>query len=140
MIWFIDFEEIKLGISSNSVWHVNFKGSVRAISEAKDMIFLLPILEVGRQKIYDRLAELVQARKDIDAVGTFPETMLLKCAFELSVSDYWPLEGLKWLEASPGQLTDVFADTLAQLQKRSWATQRLKQKSKFALKKHQSSI
>ena len=75
----------------------------------------------------------------MNAVETFPETMLLKCAFEHSVSDYWPMAGLKWLESSPLQLSNSLKDTLAELQKRSWATQPLKQKNKFVLKRHQVS-
>lgn len=139
IIWFVEFENIKLGVSPDCGWLIDFKDDIKPIVNPKNMIFLLPLLEIGRQKIYDHLAELAKVRKDVDVVGTFPESMLLKCAFEHSVSDYWPIEGLKWLELSPYQLTGSLKDTLTELQKRSWATQPLKQKIKFVLKRHQVS-
>lgn len=63
----------------------------------------------------------------------FPEALLLQCAFEEAVSDYWPIKGIEWLDSCPS-LADRFADMLRDLQKRPWATQTLKQKIRSMLK------
>ena len=134
-VWFAELGQARLGLCPNSGWQISLRGKIKNILEPKDMIMLLPLLELGRQKVYDQLTEIAKNRKDVNAVEIFPETMLLKCAFEYSVSDYWPMAGLKWLESSPQQLSNSLKDTLAELRKCSWAKQLLKQKIKLILKR-----
>lgn len=136
VIWLVELGQVRMGLCPNSGWKIIRGEEIKTISEPNDIVMMLPLLEVGRQKIYEHLAEVGKIWKDVDAVGTFPETMLLKCAFECSVSDYWPIEGLKWLETSPKQLKTSFEDDLVNLQKHSWATQSLKQKIKRILKRN----
>ena len=133
-VWFAELGQVRLGLCPNSGWQISLRGKIKNILEPKDMIMLLPLLELGRQKVYEQLTEVAKNRKDVNVMETFPENMLLKCAFEHSVSDYWPMAGLNWLESSPLKLSNSLKDTLAELQKRSWATQLLKQKIKLILK------
>lgn len=136
-IWILEIGQVKLGLSLQSGWSVRLRDETRAIVEPQDMTLLLPLLEMGRQSIYSHLQAISNEAPDIGPrVMAFPETLLLRCALETSVSEYWPLKGIEWLDSSPnlvGQLGDVLRD----LQKRSWATQILKQKIKSALKKSQ---
>jgi hypothetical protein len=134
IVWLVEIGQVKLGISTDSDWKIALRGEVRLLSDPKDIAMLLPLLEVGRQKFYEQLAEVSKCQPDLHVLTSFPETMLLKCALELSVSDYWPLKGLEWLESTP-QLIDSFKETLSELQKRSWATQPLKHKIRFVLKR-----
>lgn len=136
-IWIVEMDGVRLGLSHHSGWVVQIRDETRAIVEPQDLMFVLPLLETGRQTMYSHLQAISQDAPDIGLrVLEFPEILLLRCAFETSVSDYWPLKGIEWLDSFPslvGQLGDVLRD----LQKRSWATQILKQKIKSTLKKGQ---
>ena len=136
IIWLIDIKGLWLGVSSDRRWLTNYKGDIETIVDSIDMIPLLPLLEIGRQKTFEQLSEISKDRRDVDVVGTFPEAMLLKCTFEHSVSDYWPMQGLQWLESSPRSLISSLEDTLDELQKNRAATQPLRHKIKRILKNH----
>ncbi|WP_156876276.1 hypothetical protein [Rhodoferax antarcticus] len=136
-IWIVNVGRTKLGLSLQSGWSLQLRGETRVIATPNDMIFVLPLLEMGRQSIYAHLQVISKEVPDIGLrVMAFPETLLLRCAFETSVSDYWPLKGIEWLDASPN-LVSQLGGVLRDLQKRSWATQILKQKIKSTLKKSQ---
>lgn len=136
-IWIVEVGKTKLGLSPQSGWSLQLREETHAMATPQDMIFVLPLLEIGRPAMYSHLQAISSEMPDIGPqLMAFPETLLLRCAFETSVSDYWPLKGIEWLDSSPnlvGQLGDVLRD----LQKRSWATQILKQKVKSTLKKSQ---
>lgn len=136
-IWFVEIGQAKLGLSIQSEWALRLRDETRVIVEPQDMIFLLPLLEMGRQSIYSHLQVIANDTPDIaPRVMSFPETLLLRCAFETSVSDYWPLKGIEWLDSCPN-LVSQLEDVLCDLQTRSWATQILKQKVKSTLKRRQ---
>jgi hypothetical protein len=136
-IWIVEIDGIRLGLLPESGWALQTKDETRVIVEPQDMIFALPLLELGRQMIYSHLLTISQDAPDISLRALdFPEVLLLRCAFEKSVSDYWPLKGIEWISSSP-TLADKLGDNLRDLQKRSWATQVLKQKIKLILKKNQ---
>ncbi|MBB4223936.1 hypothetical protein [Variovorax guangxiensis] len=128
--WIMEIGQIKFGPAPQSGWHIQLRGNMRAIENPNDMIPLLPILEMDRDLIYSHLESVSKNSPKISSrVMEFPETLLLQCAFETSVSDYWPLKGLKWLKSAPN-LSRHFEEILSALQKRSWATQALKQEIK----------
>jgi hypothetical protein len=137
-IWIAKMDGMKIGLSLGSEWSLQLREETHAMVTSQDMIFVLPLLEIGRQSIYSHLQAISDEMPDIGPrIMEFPETLLLRCAFETSVSDYWPLKGLEWLDSSLNSIPQL-ADVLRDLQKRSWATQILKQKIKSTLKRSQT--
>jgi hypothetical protein len=134
-IWIVELGQVKLGVASRSNWQIELQGDVAELSKPEDMTLLLPLLEENRNKIYEHLREVDIIRPDFEVQSNFPEKMLLQCAFEFSVSDYWPLKALVWLDSVP-ELIDVFKVSLTDLQKRSWATQPMKHKIRLMLSNH----
>lgn len=133
-IWILEIGRVTLGLSRELGWSLRIGKEVRAIEGTQDMTLLLPLLEIGRQPIYRHLQLVANENPDIGPeVMAFPETLLLRCAFETSVSAYWPIKGVEWLDFCP-HLVDRVADLLRKLQKRSWASQILKQKIKSTLR------
>jgi hypothetical protein len=133
-IWIVRVGRAKLGLSPQFEWSLQLREETHAMATPEDMTFLLPLLEIGRSSMYSHLQAISNEMPDLGPqLMAFPETLLLRCAFETSVSDYWPLKGIEWLDSSPG-LVDQLGDVLSDLQKRSWATPILKQKVKSTLK------
>ncbi len=139
-IWIMTVGRTKLGLSPQSEWSLRLRGETHVIALPQDMIFILPLLEIGRHSIYAHLHAISDEIPDIaPQMAMFPELLLLRCAFETSVSDYWPLKGLEWLDNSP-DLVGQLEGALANLQTRSWATQILKQKITSTIKKWRNQI
>lgn len=137
-IWIVEVGKTKLGLSPQSGWSLQLREETHAMVTPQDMIFVLPLLEIGRPSVYSHLQEVSNEMPDIGPrLMAFPETLLLRCAFETSVSDYWPLKGIEWLDSSPNLVAQL-GGVLCDLQKRSWATQILKQKVKSTLEKYQA--
>lgn len=98
------------------------------ISKPDDTMPLLPLLEIGRAVFYDHMSRAVQVCPELaDATRSFPEMLLLKFAFESSVSDYWPLKAMDWLDLNVALVSEL-RGTLRTLLLQSWATQRLRQR------------
>lgn len=133
-IWIAKIGAMKLGLSPQSEWSLQLKEKTHALATPQDMVFALPLLEAGRPAIYLHLQAAAGEMPEIGVqLMAFPEALLLQCAFEEAVSDYWPIKGIEWLDSCPS-LADRFADMLRDLQKRPWATQTLKQKIRSMLK------
>lgn len=139
-IWIVKVGRTKLGLSPQAGWSLQLREETHSMATPQDMILVLPLLEIGRPSTYSHLQAISNETPDIGPqLMAFPEILLLRCTFETSVSDYWPLKGIEWLDSSPnlvGQLWDVLSD----LQKRPWATQILKQKINSALKRYQTTV
>lgn len=135
-IWILESDELALGVSSDSGWTLRLRGENFPLRQAKDMVFLLPVLEMKRQLLHAHLRRVVEHSPDMaSCLRDFPEALLLSCAFEMSVSDYWPLRAVEWLESAP-HLVASLEGPLSALHSQLWATQMLKQKIRSILKKH----
>lgn len=134
-IWIVEKDGVRLGLSHESGWVLRIRDQTRSIIEPQDLMFVLPLLEAGRPTIYSHLHAIAQEHPDIGLrVLEFPEILLLRCAFETSVSDYWPLKAIEWLDSHPSMISKLRGE-LDDLLQHSWATQRLKHKVKLTLAK-----
>ncbi len=123
--WFAAVGQVKVGCES-SRWVIELRGRRQTLNKPEVMVPLLPWLEFGRQNWHEHLKTFTTESATSGVfLPEFPEKLLLQCAFELSVSDYWPVKGLGWLE-SRLDLVVPLADALLVLEKRSWAGQSLK--------------
>jgi hypothetical protein len=139
-VWIFSNNGIKLGISSQCEWVIYLRNAVYFLKKPEDMIFLLPILEMGRVEFYTHVEYVLHNNlKLIASANFFPESLLLHCSFELSSSDYWPLKGLDWLEAMPNPF-DNFEVVLCDLHNRTGSSQMLKQRILRFFKKSQIRI
>ncbi|WP_206957403.1 hypothetical protein [Trinickia acidisoli] len=108
------------------------------LSKQEDVMPLLPLLEMGRVQFYEYLHRLAQTRTELaEAPQSFPAILLLKFAFESSVSDYWPLKALDWLDAGATVDSEI-GESLRTLLSRPWVTQRLRQRAERAVKRGSS--
>src|SRR5438445_6979561 len=97
--WLVNIGQIELGVGPTGEWCFRVGQRMVTISKPDDTMPLLPLLETGRAVFYDHVSRGVQVRPELaEAVRSFPEVLLLKFAFESSVSDYWPLKAMDWLD------------------------------------------
>lgn len=108
-------------------------GQTIVLSNTDDMMPLLPLLEVGRVQFYEHLHNVGQNCIEIAGiVQSFPDALLLKFAFESSVSNYWPMKAMDWLETS-GKIAPDIRESLRAMLKKSWTTQRLRHRAEEML-------
>ncbi len=94
---------------------------------------MLPLLELSRSIFYCHLEKVAQAVPDLPGTA-FPEMLLIKCAFETSVSDYWPQKAMDWLDAG-ANIPEELQHSLRVLTKQRWASQRLRHRAMSILRK-----
>lgn len=127
-IWLVSIGRIELGVGLRGEWCFRVGQRLVTISKPDDTMPLLPLLETGRTAFYDHVSRAVQVRPELaEAARSFPEVLLLEFAFESSVSDYWPLKAMDWLDLN-SVLVSELRGTLRTLLSRGWATQRLRQR------------
>lgn len=97
------------------------------LSKPEDMMPLLPLLELNRRQFYEHLHRVAEDHAELlGGAQSFPETLLLRFAFESSVSDYWPMKAIEWLEDVHKIEPDV-RESLRVMLSKTWVTQRLMQ-------------
>jgi len=132
ILWLIAIGQIKLGIDATSGWCFQLGTRVIMLKTRDDMIPLLPLLEMGKTKFFAHLVNISEQYPKY-AVFVFPEELLLKCAFETSVSDYWPNKAIDWLESDSG-VSEELRESLKLIMHQRWVGQRLKQRIARRLK------
>ncbi|WP_081488760.1 hypothetical protein [Cupriavidus basilensis] len=126
--WLVNIGQIKLGVGPTGEWCFRVGQRMVTISKPDDTMPLLPLLEIGRTEFYDHVRRGVQVRPELaEAVRSFPEVLLLKFAFESSVSDYWPLKAMDWLDLNSDLVSELRGE-LRTLQSQGWVAQRLRQR------------
>lgn len=135
LVWLADIGKVRLGVHVQDGWCIDIAGRTRALSESEDVMPLLPLLEISRAQFYDYLRHLAQTTTELaEAAQSFPDILLLRFAFESSVSDYWPHKALDWLDTDTA-LDPQIGESLRTLLSRQWVTQRLRQRAEKALKR-----
>lgn len=135
IVWLADIGKVRLGVHLQDGWCIDMAGRRRVLSEVNDVMPLLPLLEMSRAQFYGHLRHLAQTTAELaEAYQSFPDILLLRFAFESSVSDYWPHKALDWLDAGT-TLDWQIGESLRTLLSRPWVTQRLKQRAETALKR-----
>lgn len=132
--WLVSIGNIRLGVHLLDGWCIEVRGQARVLSRSDDMMHLLPLLEMGRVQFYEYLYRVAQGRSELKEIpSSFPAILLLRFALESSVSDYWPLKALDWIEAETTVDSKIRED-LRTLLSKPWVSQRLKQRVERALK------
>lgn len=132
ILWLAGIGIIRLGVHLRDGWCIDVEGRTKALSQQEDAMPLLPLLEIGRATFYEYLHRVAEIRNELaDAIQSFPATFLLKFAFESSVSEYWPLKALDWVNAEAAVDPEI-GESLQKLLSRPWVTQRLKQRAEKA--------
>lgn len=135
MVWLVDIGNIRLGVHQQDGWCIDIEGRTKVLSKQEDVMPLLPLLEIGRVQFYEHLRRVAQTRIELaDALQSFPAILLLKFALESSVSDYWPLKALDWIDAETTVDREI-GESLQTLLSRPWVTQRLKQRAERVMKR-----
>jgi hypothetical protein len=134
-VWLAGIGKVRLGVHLKDGWCIDIAGRTRALSEPEDVMPLLPLLEMSRAQFYEHVRHLAHTTPELaKATQSFPDVLLLRFAFESSVSDYWPHKALDWLDTDTA-LDPQIGDSLRALLGRPWATERLKQRAEQALKR-----
>lgn len=127
-IWLANIGQVKLGVDFQNGWRLFAGGHTTGIVNPADTMPLLPLLETGRGRFYQHLQDVAQVQSSIASILlSFPEGLLVRFALESSVSDYWPLKALDWLDVQPTLYVEV-SGSLTSLLDCAWATQRLRQR------------
>lgn len=130
--WLFKIGRVKLEISFDSSLKILFRDEVKSVVSFNDAVMILPLLEIDYEIIHNHIVKSLKESVSIDSIE-FIEKLLIRCAFNLSYSDYWPLRGLSWLEKEQSFI-DSFVDELNKVKVSSWATQKIKQKISSLLK------
>jgi hypothetical protein len=126
--WLVNIGQIELGVGSRGQWCFRVGQRMETISKPDDTMPLLPLLETGRAAFYAHVSSSVQDRPELaEAARSFPEVLLLRFAFESSVSDYWPLKAMDWLDLNLDLVSEL-RGALRALLSQGWVTQRLRQR------------
>ncbi len=126
--WLVNMGQIELGVGPRGEWCFRVGQRMQTISKPDDTMPLLPLLETGRAAFYAHVCRSVQDSPELaEAACSFPEALLLKFAFESSVSDYWPLKAMDWLDLN-SDLVSELRGALRALLSQGWVTQRLRQR------------
>lgn len=129
VVWLALIGQVRLGFHVQDGWCIDVGGHATVLSKADDMMPLLPLLEVGRVQFYEHLHNVGQNCIELAGiVQSFPVALLLKFSFESSVSDYWPMKAMDWLEVS-GRIAPDICESLRAMLSKSWATQRLRHRA-----------
>ncbi|WP_081026152.1 hypothetical protein [Ralstonia solanacearum] len=129
VVWLTAIGQVRLGFHVQDGWCIDVGGHATVLSKADDMMPLLPLLEVGRVQFCEHLHNVGKNRIELAGiVQSFPDALLLKFAFESSVSDYWPMKAMDWLEAS-GKIAPDIRESLRAMLKKNWTTQRLRHRA-----------
>lgn len=135
VVWLATIGRVRLGIHLPDGWCIDVGGKIVVLSNADDMMPLLPLLEVGRVQFYEHLLNVGQNRIELAGiVQSFPDALLLKFAFESSVSDYWPMKAMDWLDVS-GRIDPDICESMRAMLRKSWATQRLRHRAEAIIKR-----
>jgi len=124
--WLASIGNLRLGIRQRDEWCTDIRGKTTILSNPADMMPLLPLLEIGKTAFYEHLSHVEQTYADLsNASQSFPAVFLLRFAFESSVSDYWPLKAIDWLDAD-GTIEPTLRESLRDMLSKPWLTQHLK--------------
>lgn len=126
ILWLIAVGQVKLGIDATCGWCLQLGSRVVMLKTRDDMVPLLPLLEMGRAQFFAHIVNVMKQHPKY-IVFVFPEVFLLQCAFETSVSDYWPNKAIDWLDADSSILEEL-RESLLSLMHQRWVGQRLKQR------------
>ncbi|MHA6884530.1 hypothetical protein [Ralstonia pseudosolanacearum] len=126
-VWVAQIGQMTLGANLQGGWCIGMGERTILLSKPEDMMPLLPLLELNRERFYEHLHRVAEDHAELLGVmQSFPETLLLRFAFESSVSDYWPMKAIEWIETVHKIEPDVRESLRAMLSK-TWVTQRLRQ-------------
>ncbi|WP_080727883.1 hypothetical protein [Ralstonia solanacearum] len=135
VVWLALIGQVRLGFHVQDGWCIDVGGHATVLSKADDMMPLLPLLEIGRVRFYDYLNNVGENRIELAGiVRSFPDALLVKFAFESSVSDYWPMKAMDWLDVS-GRITTEICESMRAMLRKSWATQRLRHRAEAIIKR-----
>lgn len=130
--------EAKLIFNNELNWLVSYKNETLSFFELNNpqpLYFLYPLFEADKALVYAHLNAVAQRYLFKKEISTdFPELVIMQHVLEHSVTDYWPLKALEWLESSSNFNVQI-KDQLNALHQKSWASQKLKHKARFLLKK-----
>ncbi|WP_080409828.1 hypothetical protein [Burkholderia ubonensis] len=134
VLWLASIGQVTLGVHLQKGWCLHLGAKTIFLSSPADMMPLLPLLEVGRVQFFDHLTRVGQWRSEYaSAIPAFPEILLLRFAFESSVSEYWPSKAIDWLDGEP-MLARELRESLRALLSQGWLPQRLRQRAQVVLK------
>ncbi|MCL9845573.1 hypothetical protein [Ralstonia solanacearum] len=135
VVWLAVIGQVRLVFHVQDGWCIEVGGHATVLSKADDTMPLLPLLEVDRVQFYEHLHNV--GKNSIEFAGivqSFPGVLLLKFALESSVSDYWPMKAMGWLEVS-GRIAPDIRESLRVMLSKSWATQRLRHRVEAIIKR-----
>ncbi|WP_175818884.1 hypothetical protein [Burkholderia sp. BCC0419] len=129
-VWIVRVGNVQLGINFGHRWCINTGGEGRLIQTPNDMMPMLPLLEIGRGDFYEHLLHIESSwGKLLELTESFPESLLLRFAFDSSFSDYWPIKALDWLDNESSIDSEVM-ESLRRISGQRWVSQNLRQRVK----------
>ena len=134
--WVANLGNVRLGVHLQGEWCVEIGGRTRVLSRPDDTMPLLPLLEMSRTEFYECLHRIAQTTVElVDVPTSFPSDLLLRFALDSSVSEYWPLMALDWIDAETTVGSQI-RESLQSLLSKPWLTQRLKQRAEMVVKRN----
>ncbi|WP_459204090.1 hypothetical protein ACQVRV_20925 (plasmid) [Ralstonia pseudosolanacearum] len=134
-VWVAQIGQRRLGANLQGGWCIGVGELTIPLSKPEDMMPLLPLLELNREKFYEHLHRVAEDHVEIlGGAQSFPETLLLRFAFESSVSEYWPMKAIEWLEGVHKIEPDV-RESLRLMLSKTLVTQRLRQRVAVLIKR-----
>ncbi|WCM88102.1 hypothetical protein [Acidovorax sp. NCPPB 3576] len=120
-IWIFKIGALKIGVLNSDCWVVDIKGQIE-VASVKNIMGFLPLLELDRRVVSAHLEEVWAICTGLNSFPTFPEDLLLRCALESSVSDYWPSKSLDWMSEG---ISENIRDILVRSSELPWANQKI---------------
>lgn len=131
---FLQHSNVKFGTTTDGKWISTIKDQTNKITPPDNILSLLPILELDRDFVHEKILQIQSTNHRIPHIDTsFPELDILKAAIISSVSEYWPEKALNWIESDPN-LASALRESVELLAQKEWAPQKLKHRCKKILR------